>query len=107
MFFPGETVMQTFIVPFDITEISYMVVSYLQHDNIVLEKKVDTGFESQGDGVTKIEFILSQEETLLFHDDAQFDMQCNVYTNSGTRHASPPISSSSGVQYLREVMTDE
>lgn len=107
MFFPGETITHRFVIPFAANEIDKVIFSYKQKEAIMYEKVVTEGFEAEEEHVTSIEFQLTQGEGLLFSDDAPFTVQVNVYTKVGTRHTSHEMSSSSGVQYLREVMAPE
>ena len=104
MFIPGETIAHAFIVPFSSAEIDYIVVSYKQHDDIIIEKTISSGFEERDSVSTYFAFEFSQQESLLFPDDDQYTIQCNVYTKGGTRHASKPLKGKTGVQYLKEVM---
>ena len=105
MFFPGETISHTFYIPFAKDEISYVILSYKQNGAIILEPKITSGFEKDIKNYTKFTYALTQNESLLFDDNSPFTIQVNVYTLNGTRHASHELSSKSGVQYLREVMT--
>lgn len=105
MFFPGETITHSFVIPFTANEIDHVILSYKQNGAIILEKTITSGFEAEEAHVTKFDYHLTQNESLLFEDNLTFTIQCNVYTVGGTRHASQEMTSSSGIQYLREVMT--
>ena len=105
MFFPGETVTHHFVIPFAANEIDKIVFSYKQKEAIIYEKTISSGFVEEGNKITSVEFALTQGEGLLFADDAPFTIQVNVYTKQGTRHTSYEINSSSGVQYLRDIMS--
>ena len=107
MFFPGETITHRFIIPFAANEIDKVIVSYKQNEAVMFEKIVNTGFTEQDQGSTLVEFQLSQGEGLLFADDTPFTVQLNVFTSVGTRHTSHVLSSSSGVQYMRDVIKPE
>lgn len=107
MFFAGETVTHYFVIPFAANEIDKIVFSYKQKEAIMFEKIVSSGFVSDGEDVTSVSYALTQGEGLLFADDVPFTIQVNVYTKQGTRHTSYELNSSSGVQYLREVMSPE
>lgn len=107
MFFPGETITHRFVIPFAAKEIDKVIFSYKQKEAIMFEKTITDNFEKVEDHITNVEFQLSQGEGLLFADDAPFTVQVNVYTKGGTRHTSHELSSSSGVQYLREVIGPE
>jgi len=104
VFTPGETITHAFIIPFAANELNKVVVSYKQQESIVFEKTITYGFIAKDQHITSIEFQLTQEESLLFADDEEITIQLNVYTNQGTRHSSRELSSSSYVQYLREIM---
>ena len=105
MFFPGETITHVFYIPFNINEVNHIVLSYKQNGAIMFEKTVTSGFEADATNITKVSYPLSQNESLLFEDDSPFTIQCNVYTNGGTRHTSHEMNSESGIQYLRDVLT--
>ena len=107
MFFPGETITHVFVIPFTANEIDHIVLSYKQNGAIMFEKKVTSGFEADSSSTTKISYPLGQSESLLFEDDSPFTIQCNVYTLGGTRHTSYEMSSESGIQYLRDVLSPD
>lgn len=104
MIFPGETIVYKFVVPFATNNIERIVVSYKQNGDIVFEKAITSGFQEEDENKTSVSFALTQEEGLLFSDNMPFTIQCNVLTKSGSRHTSREMKSSSGIQYLREVM---
>ena len=104
MFFPGETITHVFYIPFNMNEVSHVVLSYKQNGAIMFEKTVTSGFEADSSTTTKISYPLTQNESLLFEDNSPFTIQCNVYTINGTRHTSYEMSSESGIQYLRDVL---
>ncbi len=107
MFFPGETITHRFVIPFAANEIDKVIFSYKQKEAIMFEKTIKNGFIVEGENITSVEFALTQGEGLLFADDAPFTVQVNVYTKQGTRHTSYELNSSSGIQYLREVISPE
>ena len=107
MFFPGETITHNFIVPFAKGEISKVIVTYKQNDQIVLEETVSSGFEDEDNQQTSFDIVFTQSKSLAFHDNSDYTVQLNVYTKGGTRHASHELHGISGVQYLREVISDE
>jgi len=107
MFFPGETITHRFVVPFAANEIDKVIISYKQKEAIMFEKTLTSGFVKEDQHITSVEFQLTQGEGLLFADDTPFTVQVNVYTIVGTRHTSHEMNSSSGVQYLREVIAPE
>lgn len=106
MFNPGETIIHQFVIPFLSTELSKVIVSYKQGDDIVLEKTVTSGF-TPIEEYTKTQFAvtLSQEESLMFSDLNSYTIQLNVLTIFGTRAASKEIRGTSGVQHHREVIS--
>ena len=107
MFSPGETVAHQFIIPFVANEISKVVVSYKQDDDIVLEKTITSGFKKH-EVSAKTEFIvtLSQQESLLFNEIKDLYIQLNVYTKEGARATSTPIRSANGYQFYKEVISN-
>jgi hypothetical protein len=107
VFFPGETITHRFVVPFAVKEINKVVVSYKQHESIILEKTIATGFKGEGTNITSFEIPFSQQDSLVFDDNVPFSMQINVFTNVGTRHTSKEMNSSSGIQYLRDVISPD
>lgn len=104
MFFPGETVSHGFVIPFSSSDIHHVVISYKQHDQIILEKTVSSGFINKGTGKSLFSVKLTQADGLLFFDHEPFTIQCNVFTKGGSRHTSREIKGFTGTQYLREVM---
>ena len=112
MFHPGETVVHSFIIPFVKAVIDQIIVSYKQNDYVILERKItsddEDAFVAYDDPAkTKFRIQLTQNESLLFDDKADFTIQLNVYTEGGSRHASAELKGSNGVQHHREVMSDE
>ena len=103
MFFPGETIIHKFTLPFEANEIDQVVISYKQDDDVIFEKTITSGFESEETN-TIVSFAFTQQEGLLFADNANYSIQCNVFTKGGSRHTSRPIRQFSGSQHLREVM---
>lgn len=103
--------MHTFIIPFKKTNLSYVIISYKQDDYVILERTV-TSFANHVDennvldeAKSEVSIQLTQEESLLFADRRDFTIQLNVYSDSGSRHASCEIKASSGVQHHRQVMS--
>ena len=107
MFFPGETITHNFIIPFAKNEIAKVIITYKQNDQIILEKTVTSGFTDEPNQKTSFDYVFSQPESLVFQDNSDFTIQLNVYMISGTRHASYELRGSNGVQYLREVISNE
>lgn len=105
MFFPGETITHRFVIPFSKADIDYVVISYKQNEQIMLEKTITSDLILKDTETTcVIEYDLSQTESLSFDDDLPFSMQLNVYSLNGTRHTSYELKESNGIQYFREVM---
>lgn len=106
MFNPGETISHIFIIPFVSTEISKVIITYKQNDRIILTKTITSNFQEDSPGHTRITIAFNQQETLLFEEDSSFTIQLNVITNKGARASSCEITSSSGVQHYKEVITN-
>ena len=106
MFFPGETVTHRFVIPFNANEINHVILSYRQDDRIILEKTITSDYESLSGGTCAVATTLTQQEGLLFADNAGFTVQVNVYTKEGTRHSSFEVRSKSGIQTHRNTMKE-
>ena len=113
MFNPGETAIHTFVIPFVKSDLSQVIVSYKQSGDVILEKVVTSSqdfldhLDDQGnidETKTDIEIALSQEESLLFKENARYTVQLNVLTEGGSRHASCEIKDTNGVQHHKDVM---
>lgn len=110
MFNPGETVTHAFTIPFIAEDLTKVIVSYKQGDEIVLEKSITSGFE-EADVPTKTKFYISlnQAESLLFRDWYKIKIQINVFIDKDgrtIRAASREMEAKSGVQYYREVISN-
>ena len=104
MFFPGETIAHTFVIPFVPNEIDHVIVSYKQNGGIVLEKTITSGFKMER-GKTSFTLVLTQAEGLMFEDDMTFTIQLNVrLTENDCRMTSRELNGESGTQYYREIM---
>lgn len=114
MFYPGETIVQSFIVPFYQEDVEKAIVSYKQNDHIVLEKEAtSTQIYDDTDPnnpipveYTELVIVISQEESLLFENDMSYEIQINIF-NMGNRQTSEPIKDKTGKQFYREVYTHE
>lgn len=112
MFYPGETVEHTFIVPYYESDIDEAIISYKQNDHIVLEKQATSKQiydNTDPNNPVIVEFseliiVLSQEESLLFENNAPYEIQINIFS-IGNRQTSEPIKDSTGTQFYREVYT--
>ncbi len=104
MFFPGETIAHTFVVPFIPAEIDHVIVSYKQNGGIVLEKIVNSGFQPDR-GYSKFSLVLTQAEGLMFEDNMPFTIQLNVFMKENNcRMTSRELNGETGIQYYREIM---
>ncbi len=80
----GTTPTHTFTFSVDPSEIKEFVITYVQNDKIVLEKRMSDCTINDG----KIEVMLTQEETLLFEHGVMVEMQAKALLNSGLTVAS-------------------
>lgn len=102
MFYPGETIAHTFILPYEKSYISKVIVSYRQSERLVLEKVIASSRAMQElDEGTAITVTLAEEESLLFEDNAHYDVQVNVFMSSG-RATSSQIRDWTGLQHVRD-----
>lgn len=116
MFLPGETVVHEFIVPISYSQIQKVIVTYEQNDHIVLEKTLAPANVLDDPEGSRINYTLTQEESLLFaspierrclsEQSVPYKVQLNIYTKGGARAVSVPIEGRTGVQHVREVMTN-
>lgn len=116
MFFPGETVVHEFIVPIAYNQIQKVIVTYEQNDHIVLEKTLAPANILNDPAGARINYTLTQEESLLFASPIErrclsektipYKVQLNIYTKGGARAVSVPLQGQTGVQHVREVMTN-
>lgn len=116
MFIPGETVVHEFIVPMTSRQIQKVIVTYEQNDHIILEKTLNPGNILSDPQGTKINYTLTQEESLLFASPIErrclseksipYKVQLNIYMKGGIRAVSVPMEGRTGVQHVREVMTN-
>lgn len=107
MFNPGETVCQQFTIPFVASELSTVVVTYKQNDDIVFEKSITSDFEAADEVSTLITITFSQEESLLFKEMTSYSIQLNVVTLNGSRASSNVIYNNTGEQHHKEVIGNE
>ena len=125
MFHPGETVVHSFVIPVVKDDIQHVIVTYIQDDDVILERVVtssnptnfDLAFsptyvedqishETPADkGWSKFFIQLTQQQSLLFKDSVDKYIQVNVLRKDGSRHTSRLISTRSGIQRHREVMS--
>lgn len=103
MFVPGETIIHQFYIPFPQNEVTSVILSYKQNDDVVMEREITTArWESSESCYVIYEF--TQSDSLLFSDDIPFSVELNVMTAYGSRFTSQPIEGKIGEQYYREVM---
>lgn len=116
MFIPGETVVHEFIVPIDYQQIQKVIVTYEQNNYIVLEKTLAPANVLADEKGARINYMLTQEESLLFASPQErtclseqsipYKVQLNIYTKGGARAVSTPMEGRTGIQHVREVMTN-
>lgn len=109
MFFPGETVNHTFIVPFDITEIGRAIISYKQNGHIIVEKEAtSSSVDNENSETSSCNLIVSltEKESLLFEDNSEYSIQINIFSPVNGRITSKPIYDCTGEQYLRQPSDD-
>ena len=114
MFYPGETVEQTFIVPFYQSDIEKAIVSYKQNDHIVLEKEATSTQiynDTNPNNPVPVEYselivVIGQDESLLFENNMFYEIQINIFS-AGNRLTSAPIKDRTGVQFYREMYVNE
>lgn len=108
MFIPGETIAQTFELPYAKEEIGQVIISYRQKDRIVLEKIITAqkNMKSTDNGKTIVSSYISEAESLLFEDNCEYRIQINVLFRSGTtsgRSTSLEIAGWTGYQHIRDI----
>lgn len=75
----GGTPRHTFTIPFDMTLIKNLKITYTQHDKVILEKYLaDCNIEGNS-----VSYSLTQKETFLFDSEAMVDIQVRVLTTAG------------------------
>lgn len=103
MFYPGETDRHVFYIPFLASSISSVLVSYKQHNRVIIEKQAGDK-EAISDTECKVAVDLTQTDTLKFTDDDDIMIQLNVIGTSGGRLTSDPLVVRCGEQYHRQVI---
>lgn len=108
MLIPGETAVHYFTMPFELSDVSEIIVTYKQRGYIVLEKVITASSQdvtfSVDDNKTVFYFRLTQEESLLFEDEEDYSVQLNVKMQNTNRVASYPVFARTGPQYKRQVI---
>ncbi len=105
MFIPGETVLHSFTMPFQREDIVKVIVSYRQNDDIILERIVYPGQIQNTAGLSsKFNVILSQEESLLFQNNAWYYTQLNVILTGNVRGVCKEMKGYVGLQHINEVV---
>ena len=80
----GTTPTQTFIIPIPFSQIADVNIQYNQHaKNVLAKSTIDVTITDNGDNTTKIEFELTQTETLSFDAGYPVEVQIKVYSASG------------------------
>ena len=113
MFCPGETIRHTFIIPFLARNISKIVVTYKFKGDVFFEKVItsdnSTQFQyyepAENENKTKVSFILSQDESLLFPENDCYTIQINVLTLGNSRHSCTILKEETYVQQYQELET--
>ena len=103
MFYPGETDIQQFTIPFPASDVGSVLISYKQRGRVLLEKTV-TETEAVDDFACKVTLALTQAETLAFANYEDITIQLNVKSTGGERISSTPIVMRCGEQYHRSVI---
>ena len=110
MFNPGETVVETFELPFLKSELSKVIVTYKnKYDDVFYVKTITSSSTRQIENENKclVAVELSQQETLLFEENSCFKIQINVLTTGRvSRFASKEIVSKTGPQHIKEVVNN-
>ena len=96
----GTTPTHIFTVPFDVSAITTVKVSYIQLGSVVLTKNTE---ECTLDGNT-ISVTLTQEETFLFNEDRSVGIQLRVRTAGGQVLTSVPQYVNVKVCFDKEVL---
>ena len=105
MFIPGETISHQFFIPFVRSDVGKILVTYRQFDDVILVKTVYPGQIETLEGKSQFTVTLSQEESLLFDNEADYYIQLNVIFTSGARCASSEMRGTNGVQHVKKVVT--
>lgn len=118
MFYPGETLIHEFTIPFpcetedNTPKVTKVVVTYKQDNRIVLVKTItslsspeeESSLSSAENDVTYVLVHMTQKETLIFADDNIYTVQLNVYFNNGTRATSNEMRGCNGVQHYKKTI---
>lgn len=86
MIIEGTTPIHYFEIPFDVSDIKEIKITYAQNEAIILEKRTDDCTLSG----KMISCKLSQEDTFKFDGEADVDIQVRVLTNNDEALASIP-----------------
>lgn len=98
----GTTPTHNFVIPFDVSLISNLRISYAQNDNEVFYKtKKDCSLSENTISVT-----LSQEETFLFEYGQQIQVQLRIIVLDGNVTSSDPITLFPEKSFNKEVLTN-
>ena len=93
-FHPGETLVLNFVIPFGEYDVQAVALTFRDviNKNVVFET-LATGKKYVDEDHVRVGFTLTQEESLLFREYAEYTMQLNVYggPKSGSRETSKEI----------------
>jgi VCBS repeat-containing protein len=111
MIYPGETATHSFTIPFTLSGISEVLVTYEQDDYNAIERTIKAGDGTTGvlkatdNDETTFEITLTQAETLRLKNGREVHIQLNVISGDGAaRYVSRPIDEMCGTQYHKEVI---
>lgn len=104
-FHPGETIAQTFIVPYRKDDMEKIIISYRQCDYIILEKIItSTGMLEIENDETAVSSIISEAESLLFKELTRYGVELNVFfKNNSGRAVSYEIYGETLRQHIRQL----
>lgn len=103
MFYPGETDLHVFTLPFSSDDVGSVLVSYKQKGRVVLEKTAGNK-ETLTTASCRVSVELTQSETMRFVDNEAIYIQLNVSGSDGGRITSNPLEVRCGEQYHRSVI---
>ena len=105
MFVPGETIAFLFNLPFNKEIVDTIQVSFRQSDRIILVVTVNQGSLIHTEKGSQFTVGLSQQQSLLFDDNACFYAQLNVLFTTGTRATSKEMRGENILQHIRKVVS--
>ena len=114
-FHPGDTVLFDLVIPFEIADVSEVVISFRNNNEIGFDTTI-TSFKAEvvesDDGETivnrtRIGFTLTQEESCQFKENDIYKMQLNVYGPNSSRAASKEYDVYTLAQHIPEARRNE